>query len=55
MKLRLSIWTMLIAGSLLSAPTTRAGQIPWNKWPITPSGYDVRQWHRVCPTGITSN
>jgi hypothetical protein len=25
MKLRLSIWTMLIAGSLLSAPTTRAG------------------------------
>ena len=28
MKLRLSVWTMLIAGSLLSAPTTRAGQIP---------------------------
>jgi hypothetical protein len=28
MKLRLGIWTMLIAGSLLSAPTTRAGQIP---------------------------
>src|SRR5215472_16458945 len=26
MKLRLSIWTMLIAGSLLSAPTTLAGQ-----------------------------
>ena len=34
MKLRLSIWTMLIAGSLLSAPTTRAGQIPWNRSPL---------------------
>ena len=28
MKLRLSIWTMLIAGSLLSAPTLQAGRIP---------------------------
>ena len=34
MKLRLSIWTMLIAGSLLSAPTTRAGQIPWKREPL---------------------
>jgi glycogen debranching enzyme len=34
MKLRLSIWTMLIAGSLLSAPTTRAGQIPLKNAPL---------------------
>jgi hypothetical protein len=34
MKLRLSIWTMLIAGSLLSAPTTRAGQIPLKNEPL---------------------
>jgi hypothetical protein len=33
MKLRLSIWTMLIAGSLLSAPTSRAGQIPLKNGP----------------------
>ena len=34
MKLRLSIWTMLIAGSLLSAPTTPAGQIPLKNQPL---------------------
>ena len=34
MKLRLSIWTMLIAGSLLSAPATRAGQIPLKNAPL---------------------
>jgi hypothetical protein len=34
MKLRLSIWTMLIAGSLLSAPTTLAGQIPLKNQPL---------------------
>src|SRR5271165_392420 len=34
MKLRLSLWTMLIASSLLSAPGTRAGQIPWNRSPL---------------------
>jgi hypothetical protein len=34
MKLRLSIWTVLIAGSLLSAPTTRAGQIPLRNEPL---------------------
>ncbi len=34
MKLRLSIWTMLIAGSLLSAPPTRAGQIPLKNEPL---------------------
>jgi hypothetical protein len=33
MKLRSSIWTVLIAGSLLSAPTTRAGQIPLKNAP----------------------
>jgi hypothetical protein len=34
MKLRLSIWTALIAGSLLSAPTTPAGQIPLENAPL---------------------
>jgi hypothetical protein len=34
MKMRLSIWTMLIAGSLLSAPSTRAGQIPLKNKPL---------------------
>ena len=34
MKLRLSIWTMLIAGSLLSAPTTPAGHIPLKNEPL---------------------
>jgi hypothetical protein len=34
MKLRLSIWTMLIAGSLLSVPTSRAGQIPLKNEPL---------------------
>jgi len=34
MKLRLSIWTMLIAGSLLSAPTTPAGHIPLENEPL---------------------
>src|SRR5215469_11412092 len=34
MKLRLSIWTMLIAGSLLSAPTILAGQIPLKNEPL---------------------
>jgi hypothetical protein len=34
MKLRSSIWTALIAGSLLSAPTTRAGQIPLENAPL---------------------
>jgi hypothetical protein len=34
MKLRLSIWTMLIAGSLLSVPTTQAGQIPLKNEPL---------------------
>jgi hypothetical protein len=34
MKLRSSIWTVLIAGSLLSAPTTRAGQIPLRNEPL---------------------
>ena len=34
MKPRLSIWTMLMAGSLLSAPTTRAGQIPLRNEPL---------------------
>ena len=34
MKLRLSIWTMLIAGSLLSAPGARAGQIPLKNEPL---------------------
>ena len=34
MKLRLSIWTMLIAGSLSSVPTTPAGQIPLKNEPL---------------------
>ncbi len=34
MKLRLSIWTLLIAGSLLSAPGTRGGQIPLKNEPL---------------------
>ena len=34
MKLRLSILTMLIAGSLLSAPSTRGGQIPLKNAPL---------------------
>jgi hypothetical protein len=34
MKLRLSIWTMLIAGSLSSVPTTQAGQIPLKNAPL---------------------
>jgi hypothetical protein len=34
MKLRLSIWTVLIAGSLLSAPSTQAGQIPLKNEPL---------------------
>jgi hypothetical protein len=34
MKLPLSIWTMLIAGSLLSVPTSRAGQIPLKNEPL---------------------
>jgi hypothetical protein len=34
MKLRLSIRTMLIAGSLLSVPTTQAGQIPLKNEPL---------------------
>jgi hypothetical protein len=34
MKLRLNIWTMLIAGSLLSTPATRAGQIPLKNAPL---------------------
>ncbi|MBV8415280.1 MAG: hypothetical protein JO251_08735 [Verrucomicrobia bacterium] len=34
MKLRLSIWTMLIAGSLLSAPTTPAGHVPLKDEPL---------------------
>jgi hypothetical protein len=34
MKLRLSIWTMLIAGSLLSASSLRAGQIPLKNAPL---------------------
>src|SRR6201987_1049203 len=34
MKLRLSIWTMLIAGSLLSAPTTPAGHVPLKNEPL---------------------
>jgi hypothetical protein len=34
MKLRLSIWTVLIAGSLLSAPTIRAGHIPLENEPL---------------------
>ena len=34
MKLRLSIWTMLIAGSLLCVPTTQAGQIPLKNEPL---------------------
>ena len=34
MKLRLGIWTMLIAGSLLSAPTTPARQIPLKSEPL---------------------
>ena len=34
MKLRLSIWTVLIAGSLLSVPGTQAGQIPLKNEPL---------------------
>jgi hypothetical protein len=34
MKLRLSIWTMLIAGSLSSAPSTWAGQLPLKNTPL---------------------
>src|SRR6516225_6679826 len=34
MKLRLGIWTMLIAGSLLSAPMTLAGHIPLKNEPL---------------------
>jgi hypothetical protein len=34
MKLRLSIWTMLIAGSLLSGLSTQAGQIPLKNEPL---------------------
>src|SRR5258708_23906346 len=34
MKLRLGIWTMLIAGSLLSPPTTPAGQIQLKNQPL---------------------
>ena len=32
--MKLSIWTMLIAGSLLSAPITQAGQIPLKNEPL---------------------
>ncbi len=32
--MKLSIWTMLIAGSLLSVPTTQAGQIPLKNEPL---------------------
>ena len=34
MKLRLGIGTMLIAGSLLSAPTTPAGHVPLKNEPL---------------------
>ena len=34
MKLPLSVWTVLVAVPLLSAPATRAGQIPWNRPPL---------------------
>ena len=34
MKLRLSIWTMLVAGSLISALNTLAGQIPVKSSPL---------------------
>ncbi|MGA8656387.1 MAG: hypothetical protein WB586_09575 [Chthoniobacterales bacterium] len=34
MKLRLSIWTVLIAGYVLSAPGTGAGQIPRKSSPL---------------------
>jgi len=34
MKPRLGIWTMLIAGSLLSAPTTPAGHVPLKNEPL---------------------
>jgi hypothetical protein len=33
-KMKLSIWTMLVAGYLLSAPGTRAGQIPLKNAPL---------------------
>lgn len=34
MKLPISIWTMLLAGTLISAPNTRAGQIPLESSPL---------------------
>ena len=34
MKPRISIWTVLIAGCLLSAPGTRAAQIPLKNQPL---------------------
>jgi len=47
MKLRLSIWTMLIAGSLLSVPTTQAGQIPLKNEPLerqTDENVDMKRY-----------
>jgi hypothetical protein len=47
MKLRLSIWTMLIAGSLSSVPTTYAGQIPLKNAPLeraTDQNLDLKRY-----------
>ena len=51
MKLRLSIWTMLIAGSLLSAPSSRAGQIPWNRSPLERQTSDKLSLKRYVAAG----
>ena len=51
MKLRLSIWTMLITGSLLSAPTTRAGQIPLKNAPLERQTDENLQMKRYVAAG----
>ena len=51
MKLRLSIWTMLIAGSLLPAPNSRAGQIPWNRSPLERQTSDQLSLKRYVAAG----
>jgi hypothetical protein len=63
MKLRLSIWTMLIAGSLLSAPTTPAGQIPLKNQPLerqTDQNLNMKRYvaagdQRIFPTGSNTS
>src|SRR5271166_1632390 len=51
MKLRLSIWTMLIAGSLLPAQSSRAGQIPWSRSPLERQTSDQLSLKRYVAAG----